>query len=182
MNPMMTLAQAQGMLPGSQVVGDRGLAFARVHTDTRTLQAGDLFVALKGERFDAHDFLDAARVSGAVAALASRGIAEAGLSGLQVDDPLAALQALATAFRDPPTEPLLLDYLASPAVRALLHDTWKRDYTPFADRGRNWLLAAVDGLVALRLLVIVIVPRRDEDREDAADDDDHGRRAMARQP
>jgi UDP-N-acetylmuramyl pentapeptide synthase len=28
-----------------------------VHSDTRTLQPGDLFVALRGERFDAHDFL-----------------------------------------------------------------------------------------------------------------------------
>jgi len=96
---MMTLGQAQTLLPRSTVVGERGVAFSRVHTDTRTLQSGDLFVALKGERFDAHDFLDAARVSGAVAALASHGIAEAGLAGLQVDDPLAALQALATAWR-----------------------------------------------------------------------------------
>ena len=44
-------------------VGERGVAPShgairqRVHTDTRSLQAGDLFVALKGERFDAHDFL-----------------------------------------------------------------------------------------------------------------------------
>jgi UDP-N-acetylmuramoyl-tripeptide--D-alanyl-D-alanine ligase len=104
---MMTLAQAQAMLPGAQVVGNRGLAFARVHTDTRTLQAGDLFVALKGERFDAHDFLDAARVSGAVAALASHGIAEAGLSGLQVADPLAALQTLGSAWRQRFTLPLI---------------------------------------------------------------------------
>ena len=104
---MMTLAQAQAMLPGSQVVGDRGVAFSRVHTDTRTLQAGDLFVALKGERFDAHDFLDAARVSGAVAALASHGIAEAGLSGLKVDDPLLALQALGSAWRRRFTLPLV---------------------------------------------------------------------------
>ena len=39
----------------------------RVHSDTRTLQPGDLFVALKGERFDAHDFLAQARSAGAVA-------------------------------------------------------------------------------------------------------------------
>jgi UDP-N-acetylmuramoyl-tripeptide--D-alanyl-D-alanine ligase len=105
--PMMTLAQAEGLLPGAQVVGERGLGFTRVHTDTRTLQAGDLFVALKGERFDAHDFLDAARVSGAVAALASHGIAEAGLSGLQVEDPLGALQALAGAWRQRHRLPLV---------------------------------------------------------------------------
>jgi UDP-N-acetylmuramoyl-tripeptide--D-alanyl-D-alanine ligase len=35
-----------------------------VHTDSRTVEPGDLFVALKGERFDAHDFLaDVARAA-----------------------------------------------------------------------------------------------------------------------
>jgi len=94
-----TLAQAQAMLPGSVLVGDGAMAFERVHTDTRTLRTGDLFVALRGERFDAHDFLPAAKQAGAVAAMASKGIAEAGLAGLQVADPLAALQALAMAWR-----------------------------------------------------------------------------------
>ena len=53
----------------------------RVHTDTRTLAAGDLFVALKGERFDANDFLADARARGAVAAIAHRGLEAAGLRG-----------------------------------------------------------------------------------------------------
>ena len=44
-------------------------------TDTRTLQAGDLFVALRGERFDAHDFQAQAQPAGS--ALAERGLAEA---------------------------------------------------------------------------------------------------------
>jgi len=96
---MMTLAQAHALLPGSVLVGDGALRFERVHSDTRTLRAGDLFVALRGERFDAHDFLPAARAAGAVAALAERGLAEAGLSGLQVPDALAALQALSAAWR-----------------------------------------------------------------------------------
>jgi hypothetical protein len=60
--------------------------------------------------------------------------------------------ALATAFRDPPTEALLLDYLASPAVDELLHRTWGRQYAPLAGRGRDWLVAQVDELVRLRLL------------------------------
>ncbi|WP_374675669.1 UDP-N-acetylmuramoyl-tripeptide--D-alanyl-D-alanine ligase [Ideonella sp.] len=105
--PMLRLRDAAALLPGACVVGDPNVVFCRVHTDTRTLRQGDLFVALKGERFDAHDFLDAARVSGAVAALASHGIAEAGLPGLQVDDPLAALQALASAWRQRFTLPLV---------------------------------------------------------------------------
>ncbi|MGM9489224.1 UDP-N-acetylmuramoyl-tripeptide--D-alanyl-D-alanine ligase [Ideonella sp. YS5] len=104
---MMTLGQARTLLPAAQVIGNPNVAFTRVHTDTRTLRSGDLFVALKGERFDAHDFLDAARVSGAVAALASRGIAEAGLAGLQVDDPLAAMQTLATGWRARHSLPLI---------------------------------------------------------------------------
>ena len=96
---MMTLAQAAQLLPGAQRVGDAGLRFERVHTDTRSLRAGDLFVALKGERFDAHDFLVQARASGAVAALAEHGLLEAGLSGLQVSDSKAALGRLAAGWR-----------------------------------------------------------------------------------
>ncbi len=83
------------------LVGDGALAFTRVHTDTRTLRPGDLFVALKGERFDAHDFLVPAQAAGAVAAIAEHGILESGFAaGLQVPDTLAALQQLATGWRE----------------------------------------------------------------------------------
>ena len=96
---MLTLAEAQAMLPGSTLVGDGSVAFSRVHSDTRSLQAGDLFVALKGERFDAHDFLAQAKASGAVAALAEHGLQQADLPGLQVADSLAALTELARGWR-----------------------------------------------------------------------------------
>ena len=96
---MMTLAEAHALLPSARLVGDPALAIERVHSDTRTLQAGDLFVALKGERFDAHEFLGQAKASGAVAALAERGLAEAGLAGLEVADTQQALTDLAGAWR-----------------------------------------------------------------------------------
>ena len=99
MTAFMTLADAAAMVPGSTLVGDGARAVERVHTDTRTLRAGDLFVALQGERFDAHDFLPQARAAGAVAAMGTRGVAEAGLDGLVVGDSLEALQALATGWR-----------------------------------------------------------------------------------
>jgi UDP-N-acetylmuramoyl-tripeptide--D-alanyl-D-alanine ligase len=99
MATMLTLNEAATLVPGATVVGDGTRAFERVHTDTRSLRPGDLFVALKGERFDAHDFLPLARGAGAAAAIASRGLAEAGLDGLLVDDPLAALQSLAAGWR-----------------------------------------------------------------------------------
>ena len=96
---MLTLAQAHAMLPGSTLIGDGTTQILRVHSDTRTLQAGDLFVALKGERFDAHDKLGEAKAKGAVAALAQRGFAEAGLAGVQVADSERGLQDLARAWR-----------------------------------------------------------------------------------
>ena len=96
---MMTLAQAHALLPASTLVGNGATALLRVHSDTRTLQAGDLFVALKGERFDAHEFLAQAMASGAVAAIAEHGLDAAGLPGLLVADTQQALGELARAWR-----------------------------------------------------------------------------------
>ena len=96
---LLTLAEAQALLPASRLVGDAATAFRRVSTDTRSVQPGDLFVALKGERFDAHDFLAEARGRGAVAAVAERGLAAAGLPGLEVADSLRALGDLAAGWR-----------------------------------------------------------------------------------
>ena len=100
---MMTLAKAleliQTHIPQARLVGNGQLELTRVHTDTRTLQNGDLFVALKGERFDAHDFLPQAQAAGAVAAIASHGLEAAGMAGIEVPDTLLALGALARAWR-----------------------------------------------------------------------------------
>ena len=71
--------------------------FARVWTDTRTIGKGDLFVALAGERFDAHDFLQQAVVSGAAGLVVSRVERARGLGVpvYDVSDTLVALGALA---------------------------------------------------------------------------------------
>ncbi|UHJ66549.1 UDP-N-acetylmuramoyl-tripeptide--D-alanyl-D-alanine ligase [Melaminivora jejuensis] len=99
----MTLAQACALirtrLPGARLLGAGDTPIGRVHTDTRSLGAGDLFVALAGERFDAHDFLAQARAAGAVAVLAQRGVEAAGLPGIEAPDSLAALGALAAGWR-----------------------------------------------------------------------------------
>ncbi len=96
---MMTLGLAHELLPGSVLTGDPATPIARVHTDTRTLQPGDLFVALRGERFDAHDFLPQAKAAGAVAVLAQQGVDTCGLPGLTVSDTRAALGWLASGWR-----------------------------------------------------------------------------------
>ncbi len=62
--------------------------------------------------------------------------------------PTRDILALLTAFHEPPTEALALDYLAGAAVRHLLHDTWKREYAPFV----AVLPAQIELLVRLRLL------------------------------
>ena len=97
---MKTLVQLMCELPGARVVGDVVVAdVQRVHTDSRSLRAGDLFVALRGERFDAHAFLPQAAAAGAVAAIAEQGLSEAGLCGVEVPDSRVAMGQLAAAWR-----------------------------------------------------------------------------------
>ncbi len=70
--------------------------------DSRTLQPGDLFFAVNGERFDGHDFVTAAITKGAVAAVVARKKLDSASPRqplLVVEDPLSALQHLATAVR-----------------------------------------------------------------------------------
>lgn len=106
--PMTGLGALLLTLPGARAVGEAAaLAPLRVHTDTRTLQRGDLFVALRGQRFDAHDFLPQAAAAGAVGAIAEQGLAAAGLSGVEVPSSRASLAALAAAWRAHWQHPLI---------------------------------------------------------------------------
>ena len=104
---MMTLQQASHWVNTAELVGDSFVNIKRVHTDTRSLQPGDLFVALKGDNFDAHDFLLQAKASGAVAAIAQHGLMQAGLPGLQVKDSKQALGQLAGGWRSQFELPLI---------------------------------------------------------------------------
>jgi UDP-N-acetylmuramoyl-tripeptide--D-alanyl-D-alanine ligase len=77
-----------------------------VSTDSRTVRTGDLFVALRGERFDGHRFVADAFASGAVAAVVDRAWSDgqgtglpAGAVTLTVEDTLVALQELARWYR-----------------------------------------------------------------------------------
>jgi UDP-N-acetylmuramoyl-tripeptide--D-alanyl-D-alanine ligase len=99
---MMDTATAARAMAGT--LSGANVDFSRVTTDSRSLEAGDLFVALKGERFDGHDFVVQAFERGAAAAVvaADRAGALVGRpagSLLAVADPLAALGALAAFWR-----------------------------------------------------------------------------------
>lgn len=92
------IAQMTGGIPFDYAQGaTTSVRIERVERDSRAVQAGDLFLALQGERFDAHDFVP--QVAGkASAALVSRAIA-ADIPQVVVDDVRLALGRLAAAWR-----------------------------------------------------------------------------------
>jgi UDP-N-acetylmuramoyl-tripeptide--D-alanyl-D-alanine ligase len=91
---MMTLKMIMSWLDNGHLCGDDTLSIKRVNTDTRTLRSGDLFVALQGEHFDGNNFLHQAKLAGATAAIANRG-----LDGIQVADTKYALGRIAAGWR-----------------------------------------------------------------------------------
>jgi UDP-N-acetylmuramoyl-tripeptide--D-alanyl-D-alanine ligase len=74
-------------------------SFARVTTDSRTVEPGDLFVALAGDRFDGHDFVADVAQRGAAGVLVARRIGAVSVSQVIAGDTLAALSAFAHAWR-----------------------------------------------------------------------------------
>jgi UDP-N-acetylmuramoyl-tripeptide--D-alanyl-D-alanine ligase len=98
-----TLEEVVRYSGGRLLKGNPGLTVDRLHTDTRTLEAGDCFVALRGERFDGHAFVSQVRNRGAVAALVSRRPLSADvpedLALVEVPDTLEALQRFAASYR-----------------------------------------------------------------------------------
>ena len=91
---------------GGQLIGSDGV-FLRVTTDSRALQGGDLFIALKGERFDGHEFVSKAAALGAVAALVSHPLSGMVLPQIVVPDTRLALGKLAAHWRNRFTAPVL---------------------------------------------------------------------------
>jgi UDP-N-acetylmuramoyl-tripeptide--D-alanyl-D-alanine ligase len=79
---------------GATFSGSQGTIFEGVGIDSRSIEPGNLFIALRGVR-DGHEFLDAAATRGAAAALVERGRTNPLLACFEVDDTLKALGALA---------------------------------------------------------------------------------------
>jgi len=89
--------QELAVLLRAELTGGDG-AFLGVSTDTRKLEAGQLFVALRGPRFDGHKFLQEAADRGAAAALVSTA-SDVAISQVRVPDTLRALGELAADWR-----------------------------------------------------------------------------------
>ncbi len=87
---------------GRLLAGDGAWTASGVSIDSRTCAAGDLFIAISGDRFDGHEFVADAIAAGASAAIVSRmpDDAKAGHELVQVDDTMTALEALGRVGRD----------------------------------------------------------------------------------
>jgi UDP-N-acetylmuramoyl-tripeptide--D-alanyl-D-alanine ligase len=87
---------------GTLLKGSAGAEFRRVGTDSRAAQPGDLYFAIKGEKFDGHEFLNEAAAKGAAAVVVEKKKIPASLPDcamLVVDDARIALGKLAAAYR-----------------------------------------------------------------------------------
>jgi UDP-N-acetylmuramoyl-tripeptide--D-alanyl-D-alanine ligase len=105
MQVMTTLAEVQTMLPESTLLNisaqdAQAVKISRVGTDSRQVEPHELFLALAGERFDAHDFLSDVVKAGATAAIVSnKDKCLSNLPTLCVADTRVALGVLAKAWR-----------------------------------------------------------------------------------
>ncbi|NIF55737.1 UDP-N-acetylmuramoyl-tripeptide--D-alanyl-D-alanine ligase [Burkholderia sp. Ax-1724] len=96
---MFSLHEAAALIPGATVSGDAGARFERVSTDSRSAGPGDLFVAIKGDRFDAHDFLPQVAERNVAAVLVTRTPENWSVPAIRVAETRAALGALARGWR-----------------------------------------------------------------------------------
>lgn len=74
-------------------------SWTEVNHDTRTLKPGQIYLALRGARFDGNEFLPDAAAAGAVAAVIDRPVADPPLPVIQVEDGQAALTRAAAGWR-----------------------------------------------------------------------------------
>ena len=111
---MTNLAEIQAMIPNSSLVNisedaARALMIARVGTDSREVKEGELFVALRGDRFDAHDFLsDIVKLGVSAAIISNKESCPENLPAIYVADTKESLGKLAAAWRSRFDIPLVL--------------------------------------------------------------------------
>lgn len=100
-----SLKQLQQVVSNASLTADAH--FVGLSTDSRKIEQGNLFLALRGETFDAHDFLDMVVSSGAVAVIAERVPAGFSIPALIVPDTKRALAEIATYWRQQFTLPVI---------------------------------------------------------------------------
>ena len=91
---------SEGQLNDGQAASESNVRSTRIATDTRTIKAGDIFLALTGDNFNGHDYIELAASQGAVAAIVSKPVATThSIAQLVVSDTRLALGQLASYRR-----------------------------------------------------------------------------------
>jgi UDP-N-acetylmuramoyl-tripeptide--D-alanyl-D-alanine ligase len=101
MNPL-PISDIAKFARASLFSGDGAVRIDRVSTDSRTLKRGELFVAVRGEKFDGHDFVESAAKSGAAGAIVEsnwKGTVPESFALIRAQDTLRAYQELAANYR-----------------------------------------------------------------------------------
>ncbi|MGC2351960.1 MAG: UDP-N-acetylmuramoyl-tripeptide--D-alanyl-D-alanine ligase, partial [Candidatus Udaeobacter sp.] len=101
MNPL-PLSQIAQFAGSSLATGDGTVVIAKVSSDSRTVKPGELFVALRGENFDGHDFVESAAKVGAAGAIVDsnwKGSTPKNFALIRAKDTLQAYQELAANYR-----------------------------------------------------------------------------------
>ena len=99
---LLPILEIAHLADGQLESGDGNLVVDKVSSDSRTLKRGELFVALPGENFDGHNFVESAATAGAAGAivdLAWNGKTPPDFALIRVDDTLRAYQTLAANYR-----------------------------------------------------------------------------------
>lgn len=133
---MRPLRLSELQIPLAAHLHGRDCEFVSVSTDSRTVHGGDLFVALRGERFDGHDFLAQVQAAGAAAALVSAQAACA-IPQLQVADTQRALGLLGAYNRQLYKGPLVAITGSSgkTTVKNMVHAVLARSGETLATQG-----------------------------------------------
>jgi UDP-N-acetylmuramoyl-tripeptide--D-alanyl-D-alanine ligase len=129
------VAEATG---GTVAQGSATPAFTGVSIDTRTIQPGMLFVAIRGERLDGHDFVAQAVAKGARGVLVDHAAKDAGSAAvIKVKDTLAGLQALGAAVRrlSGVRVVAVTGSAGKTTTKELIADVLSTDYRVFRNRG-----------------------------------------------
>ena len=94
-----TLSVIAGWCGGTVAPEYAEVSIRGVSTDTRTIQAGQLFIPLQGDRFDGHDYIEAAIQAGAAAVLTARELSPE-IPAIRVEDTMKAMLDISSAYRD----------------------------------------------------------------------------------
>src|SRR5581483_5756500 len=98
--PLMTVGEIARAAGGAVIGAQRDAMVSGFSIDTRTLQPGDLFLAIRGERFDGHVFVaEAARKGAAAVMVIDASVVPPGIPAVAVDDTVTGLQTLAREVR-----------------------------------------------------------------------------------